>query len=66
MLDATIFKISQLTTSVATLLGSAWIWVNKDSSDGLLFLLFGICFTVGLRLLEQRIFELNFDNGRLS
>ena len=64
MLDS-IFRISQLTTSVATILGSAYIWVSLGMKDGVGFLIFGGIFTIILRLIEQMIFEDNYNHGRL-
>ena len=59
-----IFRISQLTLPVATVLGSAWITVSKNLADGALFLCLGAIFTIILRWIEQAIFADNIYNGR--
>jgi len=58
MIDNTIFKISQLTLPVATVLATAWVLVSGVNGALELFL-GGMLVTFLLRILEQSIFEHN-------
>lgn len=64
MLDL-VFRISQLTTSVATVLGGAYVWVNKGGTEGIFFIFFCALFTLAIRYYEQQIFAENSDMGRI-
>ena len=63
MLDP-IFRISQLTLPVATILGCAWVLVNGNNSGAVYLFLGGFIFTLILRMVEQSIFADNIHNGR--
>ena len=63
MLDP-IFRISQLTLPVATILGCAYSIVNGYSSEAFFLFIGGFIFTIILRLMEQAIFADNVYNGR--
>lgn len=62
MIDNTIFKITQLTTSVATILASAYVWINSNANSGFIFFIMGAAFTIILRMVEQNIFDYNCRN----
>lgn len=64
MIDNTIFKISQLTLPVATILATAWIAVEKSGESAFLLFIGGVIFTIMLRLIEQTIFVDNVYHGR--
>lgn len=59
-----VFRISQLTLPVATVLGAAWVLVNGNNMGAFLLFVGGVLFTFGLRILEQEIFVENVDNNR--
>jgi hypothetical protein len=59
-----IFRVSQLTLPVATVLGTAWVLVAGNNTGALLLFLGGAIFTIILRVIEQSIFEHNVVNGR--
>ncbi|MBI2572826.1 hypothetical protein HYV86_03125 [Candidatus Woesearchaeota archaeon] len=59
-----IFRITQLTLPVATILSTAWVLVSGNNSGALLFFIGGVIFTIILRLMEQAIFEHNVTHGR--
>ena len=61
-----IFRISQITLPVATVLGAAWVLVNGNNSAGLLLFAGGVIFTIVLRLIEQTIFANNVSHGRYN
>jgi len=63
MLDS-IFRISQLTLPVATVLGSAWLVVSGYGENAFYLFIGGFIFTLILRVLEQQIFEINYDSHR--
>ncbi|MBS3092345.1 hypothetical protein J4466_02900 [Candidatus Pacearchaeota archaeon] len=63
MIDTTIFKLTQLTTSTASVIMGGLIAINKDVSDGIVYLFFGAIFTIILRMIEQLIFEHNVYHG---
>lgn len=54
-----IFKIGQITTSVAGVLGSAYIWISSKPLDGIAFLFVVFLFITGLMYLED-----DFDEKR--
>ena len=64
--DFTIFKVTQLSVAVATILASAYVWVNVNGTDGFFFFIFGALFTITLRVLEQTIFTDNIAHERYS
>ena len=59
-----IFRWSQLTLPVATVIGSAWVMANGYSPTGFGLLFGGSIFTIILRLIEQGIFADNIQHGR--
>ncbi len=61
-----IFRVSQLTLPVATILGSAWVFVSGNNSAGIGLFFGGVAFTIILRLIEQGIFADNIFHGRYS
>ncbi len=63
MIDTTIFKLTQLTTSTASVIMGGFVAINKDLGSGLLYLLCGAVFTIVLRLIEQSIFDYNVYHG---
>jgi len=65
MLDP-IFRISQLTLPVATIICTAWVAIEKSGEVAFLFFLGGVAFTIILRLIEQGIFADNVSQGRYS
>ncbi len=65
MLDP-IFRVSQLTLPVATIICTAWVAIEKTGEAGFLFFLGGIIFTIALRFIEQAIFADNVSRGRYT
>ena len=64
MLDP-IFRISQITLPVATVLGTAWVLVSGRSGESaFLFFIGGMILTIVLRIMEQEIFADNISHGR--
>lgn len=59
-----IFRVSQITLPVATVLGTAWVLVSGNNSGGLWLFVGGTIFTIILRLIEQGIFADNHYHGR--
>jgi hypothetical protein len=59
-----IFRISQLTLPVSTVLGTAWVLVSGNNSGALWLFIGGFIFTIILRLIEQTIFADNMYHGR--
>jgi len=63
MIDTTIFKLTQLTTSTASVIMGGIVAINKDLGSGIIYFLCGAIFTIILRLIEQSIFNYNVYNG---
>ena len=61
-----IFRVSQLTLPVATVIGTAWVLVSGNNFSGLWLFIGGSIFTIILRLIEQAIFADNVYKGRYS
>lgn len=59
-----IFRVSQLTLPVATVLGTAWVLVAGNNTGAFLLFIGGAVFTIVLRLIEQVIFSDNHYHGR--
>ena len=59
-----VFRISQITLPVATVLGTAWVLVTKNNEGALWLFIGGTVFTIILRLIEQAIFADNVSHGR--
>jgi len=65
MLDS-IFRISQLTLPVATILGCSWVLVNGNNAGAFYLFIGGFIFTLILRIVEQSIFADNIYHGRYN
>ena len=65
MADFPIFKISQLTTSTASIIMGGIVAIQNNFQDGLKFLMAGIVATIFLRIIEHIMFIENHANGRL-
>jgi hypothetical protein len=64
MLD-NLFKITQLTLPVATIIGSAWVMSSGNNFGAVALFIGGAIFTIALRFIEQSIFETDCYNGNI-